>query len=188
MEIGNEALGRRIKSIRTEKGLTTKEFGKLVEDASDSLVSRWERGVNKPNNKRLKRIAELGGISLDELLYGEKKSKYDADKLRKVLTDVTFVPFQEKAFNDLINALNEAYFISFGFPEILTFYSNNVAYDDKIKDLKSLLEYLKKEQEGLSSFLEDNEEDNENMIMDLSINLYSINQHIEEIENYLKNK
>lgn len=67
----NVPIGNRIKSIRKKLGLTTKEFGnKIIPPASDSLVSRWERGVNRPNNNRLKQIAELGNISIDYLLYG----------------------------------------------------------------------------------------------------------------------
>jgi transcriptional regulator with XRE-family HTH domain len=51
--------------------MSTAEFAKLFNPpASDSLVSRWERGVNLPNNTRLERIAEIGNITVDELIYG----------------------------------------------------------------------------------------------------------------------
>lgn len=72
MELNDQEIGLRIKKIRKEKGLTLKEFGKMV-DAPFSAVSNWENGRNKPNNERLKSIAELGGISVDELLYGNRK-------------------------------------------------------------------------------------------------------------------
>lgn len=70
MDANNKEVGFRIKSIRQKLGKTTKEFGLLVDGASDSLVSRWERGVNFPNVKRLTLIAKLGEISVNELLYG----------------------------------------------------------------------------------------------------------------------
>lgn len=63
-------LGDRIRSLRKSKGLTMEEFGKLF-DASKSIVSRWERNISEPNAKRLKHIAKLAGVSVDELLYGE---------------------------------------------------------------------------------------------------------------------
>lgn len=44
IEINKEAVGIRIKQIRLEKGLTLEEFGKLVDNASKSIVSKWERG------------------------------------------------------------------------------------------------------------------------------------------------
>ncbi|MDO4775431.1 MAG: helix-turn-helix transcriptional regulator [Aerococcaceae bacterium] len=65
------SIGRRIQLIRKEKGLTTKEFGRIIDNASDSNVSRWEKGKALPNNKRLMLIAHLGNISVEELLYGK---------------------------------------------------------------------------------------------------------------------
>ena len=45
------------------------EFGKLF-DASKSIVSRWERNISEPNEKRLKHIAKLAGKSVSEFVYG----------------------------------------------------------------------------------------------------------------------
>lgn len=72
--INKKAVGHRIKTIRTQKGLTMREFGKLIEEAAQSLVTRWENGTSIPNNERLKKIADLGGISVNELLYGDMKN------------------------------------------------------------------------------------------------------------------
>ena len=64
--------GKKIKSIRMQRGETMKEFGSNFNPpASDSIVSRWERAISIPNNERLKKIAELGEISVDELLYDQ---------------------------------------------------------------------------------------------------------------------
>lgn len=38
---------------------------------SKASVNNWEKGVNLPNKQRLKKIAELGGITVNELLYGD---------------------------------------------------------------------------------------------------------------------
>lgn len=65
------SVGNKIKSIRKENGLTQGEFGDKIENAHKSLISKWEKGQNLPNNERLKRIAELGGITVNELLYGK---------------------------------------------------------------------------------------------------------------------
>lgn len=66
----NEMVGKRIQHIRLSHGNTLEEFGKLVENASKGMVSNWERGINLPNKARLARIAEIGSITVDELLYG----------------------------------------------------------------------------------------------------------------------
>ncbi|HEA0021265.1 helix-turn-helix domain-containing protein [Staphylococcus aureus] len=47
------------------------EFGKKFKHkAHKSIVSKWEKGLTKPNNERLKEIAELGNVSVDYILYG----------------------------------------------------------------------------------------------------------------------
>lgn len=70
MNVDKKALGQRIKSIRQSKGLTMEEFGKFFDNASKGVISNWEKGSNIPNNARLKMIAQFGGITVDELLYG----------------------------------------------------------------------------------------------------------------------
>lgn len=61
-------LGQRIKEHRQNKGLSMREFGELIDNASDSIVSRWERNVSVPNAKRLKLIADDMNITVTELL------------------------------------------------------------------------------------------------------------------------
>ena len=62
-------VGNRIKDIRLGLGLTMEEFGKLFyEPAAQSIISRWEVGKSVPNANRLKKIAELGDMTVQELL------------------------------------------------------------------------------------------------------------------------
>lgn len=67
--INKPRVGVRIKDIRMEKGMTTKEFGALF-GASDSNVTSWEKGRTLPNKERLKNIADLAGITVQKLLEG----------------------------------------------------------------------------------------------------------------------
>lgn len=70
-DINNKEVGNRIRSIRKENGMTTDIFGDLFNPpASKGTVSKWENGHYLPNNERLVVIAELGNITVDELLYG----------------------------------------------------------------------------------------------------------------------
>ena len=68
-QLEKEKLGTRIKNIRLKKGMTTKEFGSLL-GATDSNVTSWEKGRTSPNPERLKTIAKIADISVEELLYG----------------------------------------------------------------------------------------------------------------------
>lgn len=67
-------VGNRIKAMRLEKGLTMEEFGNFIDKVNKSAVGNWERGDNLPNKARLKMIAQFGGISVEELLYGSKRN------------------------------------------------------------------------------------------------------------------
>lgn len=75
-DVRQKEIGSRIRIIRKELGLTMKEFGEKFDPiASDSIVSRWERGISSPNNERLKKIAELGNMSVMFLTSGNKSFK-----------------------------------------------------------------------------------------------------------------
>lgn len=65
-------LGEKIKNYRLNKGQTQTEYGKEF-GAGKSLVCQWERGINKPNRKRLKMIADDMGITVVELLGSDEK-------------------------------------------------------------------------------------------------------------------
>lgn len=70
MNIDKKAVGMRISAIRKENGDTQEEFGKKIDNASKSVVSKWERGDTIPNNKRLKIISDMAQTSVDNILYG----------------------------------------------------------------------------------------------------------------------
>jgi len=103
MNIDKKALGQRIKSIRQDKGLTMEEFGKFFDNASKGVISNWEKGSNIPNNTRLKMIAQFGGISVDELLYGDYKARIKKILLDKPNIDEKSIKFFLKFFTDSNN-------------------------------------------------------------------------------------
>lgn len=74
-KINKKAVGARIKAIREDIGMTMVEFGEWLE-TTQSSVSNWERGENLPNKYRIKRIATIGKISVQDLLHGVKRYMY----------------------------------------------------------------------------------------------------------------
>ena len=70
LEIDLKETGQRIRDIRQQHNYTMDEFGELLDNASKGTVNHWERGDNLPNKSRLEKIALLGKITTDELLYG----------------------------------------------------------------------------------------------------------------------
>ena len=71
-------LAKKIREIRLANHLTMEEMGWRL-GTYKSSVSMWESGEARPNSKRCRMIANMGGISLDEL-YG---SNHDYDDMVK---------------------------------------------------------------------------------------------------------
>ena len=67
--INKKQVGRRIMTIRKRNFLTLIEFAEKV-GASKSSVSDWEQGFRLPPEVALNKIATIGNISIDKLLYG----------------------------------------------------------------------------------------------------------------------
>mgnify|MGYP000924798190 FL=1 len=61
-------LAKKIREIRKANHLTMEEMGWRL-GTVEKAVEVWESGKARPNSKRCKIIADMGGISLDEL-YG----------------------------------------------------------------------------------------------------------------------
>ena len=67
--INKQQVGQRIKDIRMEKGMEQQEFANII-NATVSALSNWENGRNLPNKERLKNIADLAGMTVQQLLEG----------------------------------------------------------------------------------------------------------------------
>ena len=66
-------IGKRIRILRAELRMTQGEFAKLLNTAT-STVSGWENDIVTPKISKLKSIADLAGISVEELLGKEKQN------------------------------------------------------------------------------------------------------------------
>ena len=119
-------IGRRIKEIRLEKGMTTKEFGKLF-GATDSNVTSWEKGRTSPTPERLKAIAKIGDTTVEELLNWSKNDVI----IETIEVDETLL---DNAFNNF--QFQENYLI-FSNKEVKNNLMNtelgNVSYEDVLK-------------------------------------------------------
>ena len=69
----NKTLGTFIALLRKEKRLTQKQLAELL-NVSDKTVSHWECDETSPDISLLPLLAEALGVTVDELLKGEKKT------------------------------------------------------------------------------------------------------------------
>lgn len=161
-QVEKEELGTRIKNIRLNKGMTTKEFGSLL-GATDSNITSWEKGRTSPNPERLKTIAKIADISVNTLLYGETRRriakivsltaktnpKFNSIDVRSVTRMIYHalpsMEYTNKELEDYVTHELETLFVD-GIPQELT-KSNPTDFSDMIKfytkDIMKLLEAKK---------------------------------------------
>ena len=75
-----EEIGDFLKSLRKSKGLTQQELADML-NVSNKTVSKWENGQGIPEMSTLLLLADLYGISVDDILRGSKKMQKNEDKL-----------------------------------------------------------------------------------------------------------
>lgn len=81
-----EKIGKFIQTLRKEKNLTQAELAEKL-NITDRAVSKWERGKSMPDSSIMLKLCEILGISVNELLMGEKIKE---EEIRKV-TDINLV-------------------------------------------------------------------------------------------------
>lgn len=69
-----KTIGKFISALRRANGMTQKELGEKL-FVSDKTVSRWERDECTPELSLIPAIAEIFGITTDELLRGERNTQ-----------------------------------------------------------------------------------------------------------------
>ena len=67
-------VGVLIAKLRKEKNLTQSDLGEKL-GVSYKAISKWERGINMPDASLYKPLCDILGITIDELINGEKTSK-----------------------------------------------------------------------------------------------------------------
>ena len=65
--MSNKTTGEIISSIRREKGLTQKDLAEKL-NVTDKTVSKWERDIALPDINTLPELANILGISIEELI------------------------------------------------------------------------------------------------------------------------
>ena len=72
--MNQEKIGKFIKKIRTDNGLTQKDFADKL-GVTYQAVSKWENGKNIPDIMILKQISKEFNVNIDDLLEGRSSKK-----------------------------------------------------------------------------------------------------------------
>lgn len=87
-------VGKFIAALRKEKGLTQEALGKRL-GVTNKTVSRWETGSYMPDIELLAPLGEILGVSVNELLAGERLSD---ERFRKQADENLVEVVRESAF------------------------------------------------------------------------------------------
>ncbi len=68
-----------IKELRTEQGLTQLKVAYRI-DVTPLSVSNWERGVSVPTVAKLRALAELFGVSSDDIALVEREDSLEGKR------------------------------------------------------------------------------------------------------------
>ena len=93
----------RLYELRKKHNLSQEELAEKL-GVSRQAVSKWERSEASPDTDNIIALAKIYGLTLDELIYGEKENKEDAAKDNQFESEN---PADEKSDND-----NEEVFIN----------------------------------------------------------------------------
>lgn len=97
----------KIKKLRKEKDMTQEQLAEYM-GVSPQAVSRWETGVTCPDIFALPSLAELFGISVDELLgVDEKEKQKDIRNIISVAEEKLNQGIIDEPIVELRNALNK---------------------------------------------------------------------------------
>lgn len=185
MEIDNIAVGSRIKSIRLDKGATMEEFGKAF-NTSKGTVNNWEKGRNLPNKENLLKIAKIGSISVDQLLYGSSgKSYYNWDKVKEMLRRISNnAPLDELAMENTKKVVDLAFFLNLGIFEINDIYLFQKNNQSPLQTLEDLQDYFETVSDSLLTYSENTNDLGTQM--DIEIQSSFLNSYAYKIRRYLK--
>lgn len=74
-----QTLGMMITSLRKEKGLTQLELANMM-GVTDKAVSKWERDLSCPDVNSIPKLAQIFGVSVDELMQVKTESRENTAK------------------------------------------------------------------------------------------------------------
>lgn len=85
--MAEQTLGAMIATLRKENSMTQQELADKL-GVTDKAVSKWERNISCPDIATLPHLAEIFGVSVDELMQVKSSEKTDskANDIKEVIS------------------------------------------------------------------------------------------------------
>ena len=72
--MANKSMGELITFLRKEKGMTQNDLAQKM-NVTDKAVSKWERDLSRPDINSIPKLAEILGITVEELVNAQTKEE-----------------------------------------------------------------------------------------------------------------
>lgn len=82
-----QTLGAKIAQLRKQQGMTQQALADRM-GVTDKAVSKWERDLSCPDIKSVPALAEVLGVSVEELMQTEKKTVIPKGNAERILETV----------------------------------------------------------------------------------------------------
>lgn len=86
-----ESFGNMVVVLRKQKGMTQLELAEKM-GVTDKAVSKWERDLSFPDVSSIPKLAEILGVSVDELMQVKAESK--EEPIKKKIDEIVDVAFK----------------------------------------------------------------------------------------------
>mgnify|MGYP001070676323 CR=1 FL=1 len=84
-------IGKFIAALRKDKGLTQEQLGEKL-GVTNKTISRWENGNYMPDVEMLSLLSKEFGVSINELISGERLWAEDFKRITKKPPTATLLP------------------------------------------------------------------------------------------------
>ena len=102
----NNTMGQTISALRKERGMTQKDLAEKL-GITDKAVSKWERDVACPDISLLPKLAQILGISVDELMRADNDPKPRGNRSQILNLVLKAVPLAMGVAVTVLAALDE---------------------------------------------------------------------------------
>lgn len=79
-----KTMGETIAELRKDRGMTQKDLAEQM-NVTDKAVSKWERDLSCPDIHSIPKLAEVLGVSVEELMHVTQAEKAPNEELTKAL-------------------------------------------------------------------------------------------------------
>ncbi len=83
----NKKIGKFLAELRKEKGVTQEQVGYELMTSREN-ISKWERGINMPTPDSLMLLSKYYGVTVNEILLGERKTEENKEQIENVSVEV----------------------------------------------------------------------------------------------------